>query len=63
MTVSWEDAGQAFLCGLRAPDLPRPYEVFSITARLPHGKYSPDKAERLLGWRPRHNFERLHLLG
>ena len=60
LTVSWEDTGQVFLYGLRAPDLPRPYEVFSITARLPHGKYSPDKAERLLGWKPEHNMERLY---
>jgi len=60
LTVSWEETGEVFRYGLRAPALPNPYEVFSITARLPHGKYSPDRAERLLGWKPRDNFERLY---
>ena len=59
-SVSWEDTGEAFLNGLRAPALPNPYEVFDICARLPHGKFSSDKAERLLGWTPKHNFERLY---
>ena len=58
--VSWEDAGEAFLCGLRAESLPRPYEVFNILADLPHGIHRPDKAARLLGWRPKHNFEELY---
>ena len=59
-TTSWEDTGEAFRHGLRAPTLPRPYEVFDICARLPHGKFGTDKAERLLGWKPEHNFERLY---
>jgi nucleoside-diphosphate-sugar epimerase len=58
-TTSWEDCGEAFLYGLRAPAPPHPYEPFFIAADLPHGKYRVDKAKRLLGWRPRHNFERL----
>ena len=58
-TISWEDAGEGILYGLRAPDMPSPYEVFAMTADLPHGRYSPSKAHRLLGWRPRHSFERL----
>ena len=45
---------------MRAESLPRSYEVFNILADLPHGIYSPGKAERLLGWRPRHNFEELY---
>ena len=57
--TSWEDCGEAFLYGLRAPSLPRPHEPFFICADVPHGKYPPHKAERLLGWRPRHRFERL----
>lgn len=58
-TTSWEDCGEAFLSALRAPAPPNPYEVFFICADLPHGKYSPRKAEHLLGWKPRHRFERL----
>jgi len=57
--TSWEDCGEAFLYGLRAPSLPRPYEPFFICAPVPHSKYSTAKAERLLGWRARHHFERL----
>jgi nucleoside-diphosphate-sugar epimerase len=52
-TVSWEDTGDAFLHGLRAPALPRPYEPFFITAPHPSGKYPPRKARRLLGWEAR----------
>ncbi|MDA0745899.1 MAG: NAD(P)-dependent oxidoreductase [bacterium] len=58
--TSWEDTGEAFWYGLRAPDMPRPYEVFDIVADLPHRKWGTDKAERLLGWKPRYNFERLY---
>ncbi len=58
-TTSWEDCGSAFLNGLRAPAPPHPYEVFFICANVPHAKFSPRKAKRLLGWEPRHNFERL----
>ncbi len=57
--VSWEDAGEAFRYGLRAPAPPRPYEPFFIAAPLPHGKFPPRKAERLLGWKARHTFEDL----
>jgi nucleoside-diphosphate-sugar epimerase len=57
--VSWEDAGEAFLHGLRAPSLPRPYEPFFITAPAPHRKFPPLKGRRLLDWEARHRFERL----
>lgn len=57
--TSWEDTGEAFLHGLRVESLPRPYEPFLIGARLPSRKWPPDKARRLLGFEPRHNFERL----
>ena len=58
--TSWEDTGEAFRYGLRATKLTKPYEVFDIVANLPHGKYSSTKAERLLGWKPKHNFKRLY---
>ena len=51
--VSWEDAGVAVRRALEVPSLPRPFEVFLISADLPHGKYSNEKAKRLLGWQPR----------
>lgn len=57
--VSWEDAGEAFLHALRVPSLPRPYEPFFVCADVPHGKYRPAKLKQLLGWEPRHRFERL----
>lgn len=59
-TVSWEDTGRAFLCGLRAPEMPGPCEVFLICAPLPHGKYRADKARLLLGWEARDVFADLY---
>ncbi|MFN3651741.1 MAG: NAD-dependent epimerase/dehydratase family protein [Armatimonadota bacterium] len=58
-TTRWDDCGEAFLYGLRAPELPRPYEPFFICSDLPHGKYRTDKAKQLLGFEARHRFERL----
>ncbi len=57
-SVSWRDLAQAYLCALRAPEMPHPNEKFFICADLPIGKYSPAKAERLLRWTPRDRFER-----
>lgn len=59
-TVSWEDTGEAMRCGLRAPAMPRPYEVFFICAPMPDGKYPVDKARRLLGWQARDTWESLY---
>ena len=59
-TTSWEDTGEAFLYGLRAPKMPSTYEDFFICARLPHDKYRPDKAGRLLGWEASDRFEALY---
>lgn len=59
-STAWEDLGAAFLCGLGAPPMPRPNEVFHICGRLPMGKFSPEKAERLLGWKPVHDFKRFY---
>jgi len=61
--TSWEDTGEAFLYGLRAPELPRPYEPFFICADAPHGKFTPLKARQLLGWEAKHRFERLWTRG
>lgn len=59
-STAWDDLGDALTCALRAPTMPRPNEVFFICARMPMGKHDPDKAERLLGWKPKHNFEQFY---
>lgn len=58
-TISWRDAGAAFLAGLRAPAMPSLYEPFFICADLPHGKFKPEKAKRLLQWQARDRFDGL----
>lgn len=58
-TTSWEDTGEAFLYGLRAPTMPNLYEPFFIAADLPQRKWLVDKTQRLLGWEAKHRFERL----
>ena len=59
-TVSWEDTGEAFLYGLRAPEMPQPYEVFFICSPTPDRKHRVDKAKRLLAWEARDTFEELY---
>src|SRR5262249_1095608 len=54
--VSWEDTGRAVRAALEAPAMPNRYEPFIITSDLPHGKFSAEKAKRLLGWHPRDAF-------
>jgi nucleoside-diphosphate-sugar epimerase len=60
--TAWEDLGEPFLLALRAPSssFERPLERFHIVASQPAGKFGmSDKAERLLGWTPRHDFAAL----
>ena len=57
--VSWEDAGESFLYGLRAAQMPSPYETFFICAKTPDRKHRVDKAKRLLGWEAKDTFEEL----
>ena len=59
-TIAWDDLPPAFLCGLRAPRLARPNEVFYLCAELPMGKYDTEKGERLLGWKAKHTFDRFY---
>lgn len=58
-SVTFPDAARAIRCALEADvaSLPSRNEVFFVTADLPHGKYSNDKARRLLGWRPQDSLE------
>lgn len=57
-STAWEDLASAFIAGLRAPRMPHANERFFICADLPMGKYSAEKAKRLLGWEAQHRFER-----
>ena len=59
-TVSWEDTGESMLCGLRAPAMENPYEVFFIAAGTPDRKHRVDKARRLLGWQARDTWEAMY---
>ena len=61
--TSWEDTGESFLYGLRAPRMPNPYEVFFICSNTPDRKHRVDKAKRLLGWEARDTFEELYRTG
>ncbi len=56
--VSWEDAAHAIRRSLEVPSFPTPYEVMNVSADLPHGKFSNERAKRLLGWEPRDRLER-----
>lgn len=60
LTIAWEDTGDPFRLGLQVDSLPSCYEVFDMTVGLPHGKFGTSKAQRLLGWQPKYNFERLY---
>lgn len=61
--ISWEDTGESFLYGLRAPQMPNAYEVFFICSNTPDRKHRVDKAKRLLGWEARDTFEELYRTG
>lgn len=57
--VHCEDAGQAFRLGaeIERDKLPSNFELFHISADLPSQRISIEKARRILGYAPRHNFE------
>ena len=58
--TSWEDTGESFLYGLRAAEMPTPYEPFFICSKLPHRHYRVDKAKRLLGWEAQDDFAEMY---
>lgn len=59
--VHADDAGQAFRLGteIERDKLPTNFELFHISADLPHEHISIEKAKRILGYAPRHNFDYL----
>jgi nucleoside-diphosphate-sugar epimerase len=52
--ISWANAAEIFRLGLEIDlnKLPSPCEVFYIFTDMPHGRFSNEKAKRLLGFKP-----------
>lgn len=59
--ISWENAAEVFALGLEIDfdDLPSRCEVFYIFTDMPHGKFSNEKAKRILGFEPRDDISTL----
>ena len=57
--VAWSDAAEPFRHALRIDlgQLPSRCETFTISADLPHGMFSDEKAKRILGWQPADRLE------
>lgn len=51
--ISWNDAGLAVRRAIEVPSLPSPFEVLRILGDLPIGKFTNEKAKRVLSWAPR----------
>lgn len=60
--VTWRDAANAFQPALEIPleNLASKCEVFNVFADLPHGKFSNEKAKRVLGWQPKDTLEHVY---
>lgn len=59
--ISWGDASQVFRLGLEIEleELPSACEVFNIFTDMPHGRFSNEKARRILGFQPRDDISTL----
>ena len=59
--ISWENAAEVFSLGLEIPfeRLPSRCEVFNVFTDMPHGKFSNEKAVRVLGFQPRNDIAAL----
>ena len=53
--ISWQGGGEIFPYGLEIPfeKLPSRFETFFIFQDMPHGRFTNEKAKRILGWQPR----------
>ncbi len=58
-TVTWDDAGAIFPLALDYPldKLPSKFESFFVCADMPQRQFTNEKAKRVFGWQPTHNFE------
>ncbi|MEW6752958.1 MAG: NAD-dependent epimerase/dehydratase family protein, partial [Candidatus Latescibacterota bacterium] len=54
---TWSEVCRAIRLGLHVPSFPRPYEVFNFVSDQPNGKFSGERAARLLGFRPREDLQ------
>ena len=57
--VAWPDTGTAVLAALEVElaSLPSRCESYFVLPNLPHGKFSNEKTERVLGWRASYQLE------
>ena len=55
-TIVWEDLVQACRLGLEIESVPDDYQEFNLSSYLDQGKYSIDKARRLLGYEPQRDW-------
>jgi nucleoside-diphosphate-sugar epimerase len=55
--ISWQSGGEVYPYGLDIPleKLPSRFETFFIFSDMPHGRFSNEKAKRILGWQPRND--------
>jgi nucleoside-diphosphate-sugar epimerase len=53
--VSWHNGAEVFPYGLEIPfeKLPSRFETFFVFTDMPHGRFTNEKAKRILGWQPR----------
>ena len=60
--VTWDDAAEAFPLALTVDEsaLPSRCEVFYIFTDMPHGRFSNEKAKRILGWQPTNRLEKFY---
>ena len=50
--VVWEDLVNACRLALEVDSVPENFQAFNLHSFLPQGKYSIDKARRMLGYEP-----------
>ncbi|CAN5474295.1 hypothetical protein BH10CHL1_BH10CHL1_21650 [soil metagenome] len=60
-SASWSNAMEIFLPGLTIDlaALPSRCEVFNVFTDMPHGKFSNEKAKRMLGFQPKDDISRM----
>lgn len=56
-TIVWEDLVHACRLALEAKSVPDNFQVFNMHSSPSHGKYSIEKAEKILGFRPLERIE------
>jgi nucleoside-diphosphate-sugar epimerase len=58
--TTWADSARALRAALETESLPSPFEVIHISADLPQGGVSPQRAHELLGWRTQDDMARTY---